>query len=192
MTYANFKSTVKKVNIKPKGIQEIVLEINGDGLDGQLEAIAGMVDLRVNVELDAARISYRVKYNSITEQPLTQYSVSDTGIIEVRQPEQLELEGMPEEQVQIEEKEVLIDRELIDAFVMSDLAPGYEGYHEDLLEILKRRIKGESYSALAEEFNLKTSELVEQVKLYRMQVAPLAEAWGKWKQKNGSNTSEAQ
>jgi len=39
---------------------------------------------------------------------------------------------------------------------------------------------------------LKTSELVEQVKLYRMQVAPLAEAWGKWKQKNGSNTSEAQ
>ncbi|MEK9198814.1 2-methylcitrate dehydratase [Ureibacillus sp. FSL E2-3493] len=188
MTYANFKSTVKKVNIKPKGVQEIVLEINGDELDGQLEAIAGMVDLRVNVELDAARITYRRKYNAITEQPLTQYSVSEKGIVEVKQPEQLELEGMPEEEVQIEEKEVVIDRELIDAFVMSDMAPTYEGYHKDLLDILKRRIKGESYRTLAEEFDIKTSELVEQVKLYRMQVAPLAEAWNKWKKEKGEIT----
>lgn len=182
MSYANFKANVKKVNIKPKSVQEIVLEVNGDELDGQLEAIAGMVDLKVNVELDAARIAYKRQYNKITERPITEYTVTQNGIVEVKRPEQLELEGMPEEQIQVEEKEFIIDREVIDEFVLSDLAPtNFDGYHKDIVEIVKRRIKGESYRALAEEYGMKTSELVEQVKLYRMQVAPLAEAWDKWR-----------
>lgn len=77
MTYANFKANVKKVNIKPKGVQEIVLEINGDELKQQLEAIAGMVDLKVNVELDAEHILFKRKINKETNLPTQQYHVSE-------------------------------------------------------------------------------------------------------------------
>lgn len=180
--YANFKGTLKKVNIKPKGVQEIVIQINGDELDGQLEAIASMVDLKVGIELDAAVVVFKREINTITNLPLSQYIVQQNGIVEVKQPEQLELEGMPEEKIETLEEEVVIDREVIDEFVLSGMSPDYEGYHKNLVDILQRRIAGESYRLLANEYELSTNELVEQIKLYRMQVAPLAEAWHKWKQ----------
>ncbi len=187
MTYANFKGTLKKVNIKPKGVQEIVIQINGDELDGQLEAIASMVDLKVNIELDAAVMIFKREINAITNLPLSQYIVSENGIVEVKQPEQLELEGMPEEKVEIREEEMVMDREVIDEFVLSGMSPDYDDYHKNLVDILKRRIAGESYRMLAEEYGLSTNELVEQIKLYRMQVAPLAEAWHKWKLEKEGN-----
>lgn len=182
MSYANFKATVKKLNIKPKGVQEIVLEINGDQLDGQLEAIAQMVYLRVAVELDSEIVSFRRKVNVITNQPTVQYSVSDKGIVEVQAPDQLELEGMPEEEIQVEDKECVMDRKIVDEFVLSGLAPTYDDYHKDIVDIIKRRVEGESYRKLAEEIGVSTSELVNQTKRYRAQVAPLASAWWEWKQ----------
>ncbi|MEX3621883.1 2-methylcitrate dehydratase [Viridibacillus arvi] len=182
MSYANFKATVKKLNIKPKGVQEIVLEINGAELDGQLEAIAQMVDLRVAIELDSEIVSFRRKVNVITNQPTVRYSVSDKGIVEVQAPEQLELDGMPEEEIQFEEEECVIDRKVVDAFVLSGIAPTYDDYHKDIVDIIKRRVEGESYRKLAEEIGLSTSELVNQTKRYRARVAPLASAWWEWKQ----------
>lgn len=187
MTYANFKGTLKKVHIKPRGIQEIVIQINGDELDGQLEAIADMVDLKVNIELDAAVLVFKREINMITNLPLTQYIVQESGIVEVKQPEQLELEGMPDEKVEIQEEEVTIDCEIIDEFVLSGMSPEYDNYHKNLVDILKRRIAGESYRLLASEYGITTKELIEQIKLYRMQVAPLAEAWHKWKQEKEGN-----
>lgn len=180
MTYANFKASVKKVNLKPKGVQEIVLEISGDELDGQLEAIAQMVDLKVGVELDAENILFKKKINEATNMPLQQYHVTAKGIVEVKQPDQLELDGMPEEKVKIREEYAVLDREVIDQFVLSGLSPNYDDYHENLIDILKRRIAGESYKTLAAEYDLSADELVEQIKMYRMHVAPLAEAWHKW------------
>lgn len=184
MTYANFRATVKKVNIKPKEVKEIVIQIVGDELDGQLEAIASMVDFKVNIELDAAEVVFKRKINKATNEPLTSYTVTPGGIVEIKQPDQLELEGMPKEQHKTIDEEVMINREIIDEFVLSGLSPDYDDYHPKLLDILKRRIEGESYRVLAKEYGLETDEIVEQIKLYRMQCAPLAEAWWSWKQES--------
>lgn len=180
MTYANFKGTLKKVNIKPKEIKEIVIQISGSELEGQLEAMASMVDLKVSVELDAEHIVFKKQINETTGMPVRQFHVSERNIVEVKQPDQLELEGMPEEQLKTREDYAVIDREVIDKFILSDMSPNYDDYHESLIEMLKRRIAGESYRTLAAEYEMSTSELVEQIKLYRMQVAPLAEAWHQW------------
>lgn len=107
--------------------------------------------------------------------------------MKVKLPDQLELEGMPEEKVQIREDVNVINRKVIDEFVLSGMSPDYDNYHPELIEILKRRIAGESYTTLANEFEMSKDEIVEQIKLYRMQVAPLAEAWHKWvKEKEGN------
>lgn len=187
MSYANFKATLKKLNIKGKGVQEMVLEISGDELDGQLEAIASMVDLKVNVELDAEHIIFKKKINEVTNMPVQQYHVSERGVVEIKQPEQLELDGMPEEKLKTRDDYVVMNREIIDEFVLSGLSPDYDDYHENLIDILKRRIAGESYRTLANEFEMSAEELVEQIKMYRMHVAPLAEAWHKWKTEKEEN-----
>lgn len=178
MSYANFKSVVKRVNVKPGNVQEIVLEVTGDELDGQLEKIAQMVDNRVRVELESSVISYKIEVDAATKEPLLKYKVDEKGIVaEVNTDEQMELEGMPPKKIQTEEVEEKISRQVIDDFILSGLAPDYDGYHENLVEILQRHVEGESYLKLATEFSISSHVIVDQANKYRMEIAPLAKGW---------------
>ncbi len=178
MSYAKFKSVVKRVNVKPGNVQEIVLEVTGDELDGQLEKIAQMVDSRVGVELEASYVTYKTEVDAETKEPLLRYKVDDTGVVaEVNATDQMELEGLPPKKIQTEEVEEKIDRKLVDDFIMSGLAPDYDGYHESLVDILKRHVEGESYLKLATEYSMSSHTIVEQANKYRAEIAPLAKGW---------------
>ena len=37
MSYVDFKALVKKINLKPKGVKEIVLEVSDSALKGHLD-----------------------------------------------------------------------------------------------------------------------------------------------------------
>lgn len=75
MSYANFKALVKKINLKPNGIQEIVLEASGDELRGQLENLARMIDHHTQIEIESTIVNYNVQINSATKEPLVEYTV---------------------------------------------------------------------------------------------------------------------
>lgn len=181
MSYANFEAVIKKVNIKPGNKQEIVIEVTNGGLDGQLEVIAEMVDNRIQIELENLMVGYKVEVDKNTKEPLLKYKVDGKGIVaEVNDSDQIELEGMPPKQVETEEKEEVIERKAIDAFLLSGLAPSYEGYHKNLVEILQRHAKGESYLKLATEFSMSSHVIVEQANKYRTEVAPLAKGYAEF------------
>lgn len=95
------------------------------------------------------------------------------------------LEGMPPKKIQTEEKEETISRDVVDHFILSGLAPDYDGYHKSLVEILQRHIKGESYLKLATEFSLSSHAIVEQANKYRMEIAPLAKGYADYVEKQG-------
>lgn len=183
MSYTNFKAVVKKVNLKPKGVQEIVLEVSGDELSGQLERLAAMVDNLAQVELESTIVNYNIEINAATREPLIEYKVGKDGVVaEVAGPEQLEFPGLPKEIIETEQEEVAVDREAVDEFILNDMSPPYDDLPEGITGIAKRRIGGESYISLADDLGISSGKIVEIIDDYRRRIAPLAEKWWEWKQ----------
>ncbi|QBJ80738.1 helix-turn-helix domain-containing protein [Bacillus subtilis] len=185
MAYIEFKGLVKKVNLKPKGVTEIVLELPTRDLGQNVQDLSEMIDKEVETQLESQVIQFNVQFNASTNRPLKNYTVDQTGIVNVTDPEPEQLEadlGLPEEKPKIEEKPMEIKREVVDSFITEGMAPAIEGFPEIIAEIAKRRIEGESYRKLANELNMSSGAIVDLINKYRKEVAPLAEAWWDWKQ----------
>ncbi len=186
MSYIEFKPTLKKVNLKPGGKKEIVLEVTDDSLNGSMEALSEMIDIKVDVSIESLVVNYNVKLNVKTNKPLTEYEVDDKGVVqEVKQAyEQMEADfDIPEEKILTREEKEQTDREIVDAFIISGLAPSFDGMPNKLPEMVKRRIDGESYLKLASELNMSSGQIIEVIDEYRKRVAPLAIKWHEWKEK---------
>ncbi|CAI6230787.1 hypothetical protein MOC47_18525 [Bacillus spizizenii] len=186
MSFINLKSLVKKVNMKPKGITEIVLEVSTKELGGsRISRLSEMIDKEVQAQLESETVQYVLEINAKTEKPITNYTVDQRGIVNVAdpEPEQLEAElGLPEEKPRIEEKPMEIDREIVDSFITEGTPPVRDGFPENIDEIAKRRIEGESYRRLADELGMSPSATIDLINEYRKEIAPIAEAWWDWKQ----------
>ncbi|NBI28326.1 2-methylcitrate dehydratase [Chengkuizengella marina] len=186
MSYINFKSVVKKVNIKPGGVKEIVLEVSDEGLKGYLDSLCEMVDLKVQVALESSVINYNITVDTSTEKPITNYEVDEKGFVsEVKEKgEQAELElGMPEEKKQTKEEKREADKKTIDEFIMCGLSPKDDDY--DFESLVKRLHDGETYMKLANELDLNSGKIVEIIDEYRKSVAPLAQKWDEWRKSQG-------
>ncbi|MEC1583686.1 hypothetical protein P9D48_20755 [Bacillus subtilis] len=185
MSFVDFKGLVKKVNHKPKGITEVVVEVSTKDLGNNIQNLAEMIDREVETQLESEVIQYTVEINTKTDQPITNYTVDQNGIVNVSdpEPEQLEAElGLPKEKPKIEEKPMEIEREIVDSFITEGMALALDGFPKNIAEIAKRRIEGESYRKLANELEMSSGVIVDLINDYRKEVAPLAVAWWDWKQ----------
>lgn len=186
MSYIEFKPTLKKVNLKPDGKKEIVLEVTDSSLNGKLDALSELIDIKVAVSLESLVVNYNVLFNTKTNKPLTEYEVDDKGVVqEVKQSyEQMEADfDIPEEKISTREEKEQTDREIVDEFIISGLAPSFDGMPNKMPEIVKRRMEGESYLKLASELNMSSGQIIEVIDEYRQRVAPLAIKWHEWKEK---------
>jgi hypothetical protein len=105
MAYAGFNGNLKKINLKPKGIAEIVLEIPSHHLDGHLESLASMVDTAVKVDLESVYTSYLIKVNRETERPIIDYKVDQSGVVHEVKPEGEQLEMFENNEVSTREED---------------------------------------------------------------------------------------
>lgn len=195
MSFINFDGFVKKVNHKPKGVTELVLEISTKELGNSIQNLAEMIDNDVRVEIESDVVRYNVQINAHTERPIVNYEVDQSGVVHIAdpEPEQLEAElGLPEEKPKIEEKPMEIKREVVDQFIIEGMAPVQEGFPENMAEIAKRRIEGESYRKLATELEMSSGAIVDLINGYRAAVAPLAEKWWDWKQDQANEAEPLQ
>ncbi|PFB38684.1 2-methylcitrate dehydratase [Bacillus thuringiensis] len=193
MSYIEFKPVLKKVNLKPDGKKEIVLEVTDSSLQGKLDSLSEMIDAKVSVSLESMQVNFTVTINAKTNEPVTQYEVDETGNVqEVKSTfEQIEADlDMPEEKIQTREEKEQADREIIDAFIISGLAPNFEGMPNKLPDIVKRRLEGELYLKLANELNMSSGQIIETIDEYRKRVAPLAIKWNEWKERQPEPTEE--
>ncbi|WP_332835456.1 hypothetical protein [Bacillus sp. ms-22] len=79
MSFVNFDGSVKKVNHKPKGVTELVLEISTKGLGNSIQNLAEMIDNDVRVEIESDVVRYNVQINAYTERPIVNYQVDQSG-----------------------------------------------------------------------------------------------------------------
>ncbi|MCQ6342761.1 2-methylcitrate dehydratase [Bacillus cereus] len=193
MAYIEFKPVLKKVNLKPDGKKEIVLEVTDSSLQGKLDSLSEMIDAKVFVSLESTQVNFNVTINAKTNEPVTQYEVDEKGMVqEVKSTfEQMEADlDMPEEKMQTREEKEQADREIIDAFIISGLALNFEGMPNKLPDIVKRRLEGESYLKLASELNMSSGQIIEVIDEYRKRVAPLAIKWHEWKEQQPETKEE--
>lgn len=193
MSHVDFKALIKKINLKPKGVKEIVLEVSDSALKGHLDRLAEMIDEKAEIQIESLVVNYNVTLNANTNRPITEYRVDNNGIVsEVKtEVEQLEADlDLPEEKVPTKEEKKEIDREQIDEFIISGLAPQLEQFPENFAEIVKRKVEGESFTKLATELEMSSGKVADLIDAYRKEVAPLAEAWWNWKEENGVSNSE--
>jgi len=186
MSYIEFKPTLKKVNLKPDGKKEIVLEVTDSSLKGKLDALSDLIDTKVLIALESMQVSFNVTINTKTNEPIQQYEVDDQGNVNEIKPsfEQLEADfDIPEEKIQTREEKEQADREIVDEFIISGLAPSFDGMPNKMPEIVKRRLEGESYLKLANELDMSSGQIIEVIDEYRKRVAPLAIKWHEWKEK---------
>ena len=98
--------------------------------------------------------------------------------------EQLEADfDIPEEKIPTREEKEQADREIVDAFIISGLAPGLDDLPHDFAYIVKRKLEGESYLKLANELKISNVKLIEMIDDYRARIAPMAIKWHEWKEK---------
>lgn len=195
MSFINFNGKVKKMNHKPKGITELVLEVPTKELGNRIQNLAEMIDKDVKVEIESDIVRYNVQINANTERPIVNYQVDQSGVVHIAdpEPEQLEAElGLPAEKPKIEEKPMEIEREVVDQFIIEGMAPEQEGFPENMADIVKRRIEGESYRKLATELEMSSGTIVDLINDYRAAVAPLAETWWDWKQDQANEAEPLQ
>ncbi|MFN3092773.1 hypothetical protein [Bacillus pumilus] len=195
MSFVNFDGFVKKVNHKPKGVTELVLEISTKELGNSIQNLAEMIDNDVRVEIESDIVRYNVQINANTERPIVNYEVDQSGVVHIAKPESEQLEaelGLPEEKPKIEEKPMEIKREVVDQFIVEGMAPEQEGFPENMADIVKRRIEGESYLKLATELEMSSGAIVDLINDYRAAVAPLAETWWEWKEDQANEASPLQ
>jgi len=187
MSFVDFKALVKKVNLKPKGVKEIVLEVSDAGLAGKLDKLSDMIDTKVSVELESTVVGYRIKVEAHTNKPIIEYTVDERGVVTEVKPthEQLEADlDLPAAEVETKDLYKEIDLEVVDDFIMEGMSPGYEDLPYDFESILKRiNQEGESIVTIAKELELHPNRLRNIIDTYRQRVAPLAEKWNEWREK---------
>lgn len=187
MAYIDFKAWVKKVNLKAKGVKEIVLEINDKELDGKLDSLADMIDRKVDIQFESATVVFNVEIDTTTHKPTMDYKVDKDGVVSEVKSESGQIEAdldlPPEERIM--EKEQKLDRSIIDQFILEGFAPDHPGFPQDFVQVVKRRVHGESYTKLATDLGISSGKIVEMIDDYRKKIAPHAQAWWDWK--NGDN-----
>lgn len=180
------------MNLKPGGTKEIVLEVTGSGLNGKLDMLSEMIDQKVEVSLDSLIVSYNIILNARDNKPLITYQVDENGIVSEAKPDleqqQLTL-GLPPEKVETKEETDEVDRDIVDEFIRSGLAPTYDDLKYDFENIMKRRFDGESYLKMARELEISSGKLAEVIDEYRKRVAPLAKKWNDWREEKGIDTT---
>lgn len=193
MPYVEFRSVVKKVNLKPGGKKEIVLEINDSGLNGKLDSLSEMIDCKVEVSLDSMEINYNVTLNAHTSKPIKEYKVDEKGVVEEVKPagDQLEADlNLPPAQVPTKEEREKVERTTIDDFILSGFAPKFEDLALDLPSIVKRKLYGETYLKISSEMNMSSGKMIEMIDEYYIRVAPLAKKWDEWRKDQGRSERE--
>jgi hypothetical protein len=194
MPYMEFKGQVKKVNLKPNGEKEILLVVPESQMRGKLDSISDMIGCPVDVSFESLVINYNITINAQTNEPMTTYRVDDKGVVHEVKPEGEQLEadlGLPEAKIPTKEEKEQAEREIIDEFILSGLAPSYDDLPYDFANIVKRRLEGETYMKLASELGISSGKIVELVDEYRRRLAPLATKWDEWRQGKEQPKQEA-
>lgn len=154
MPYMEFNGEVKKVVNKQSGEKEITLVVPREQLRGKLDSLDDILGGKAAITFDSLIVNYNIEINTKTNEPLKKYQVDDKGIVHEVKPEGEQLKadlGLPKAKIPTKEEREKVEREIVDEFILSGMAPSYDDLPYDFADIVKCRLEGETYMKLASE-----------------------------------------
>lgn len=193
MSFMSFTGNIIKKVDKPGKGYEITLFVPFENLEGhQLATFPKLYECDVRMEFEPLVVRYNVQVNAKTDKPIKSYKVDEQGIVSEVKPEgeQVEMDlDIPMAKDQIKDVPEEISREVVDEFILSGLAPRFEGLWYPVQEWIERLAEGDTYLRLANEARISSGKIVDIIDDYRQRVAPLAAKWDDWRQ-NGQPASQ--
>ncbi|WP_374019035.1 hypothetical protein ABU162_04610 [Paenibacillus thiaminolyticus] len=186
MGYIESEGTLVGANMKKGGKLVLQIEVTQDlGSREDYYHLRKMIEKNVRFALESQVVQYNVEVNARTEKPIKHYRVDEKGIVSEAKPEgeqvEMELEGVPKEEVPIKNAEKESDKNVVDDFIIAGMAPSYEDLPYDFPAYVQRIRSGETYLKIANELEMSSGKVSEIFDEYRARVAPLAAKWDEWR-----------
>ncbi|MCY9541831.1 hypothetical protein M5X00_13835 [Paenibacillus alvei] len=195
MGYIESEGTLLGANMKKGGKMVLQIEVTQD-LDSREDYyhLRKMIEKNIRFSLESQVVQYNVAVDARTEKPIKNYRVDEKGVVSEVKPEgeqvEMELEGVPKEEVPVKHEAKESDKTIIDDFIVSGLAPTYEDLPYDFTAYVQRIRSGETYMKIANELDVSSGRVAEIIEDYRTRVAPLAIKWDEWRKGNVQSESE--
>ncbi|MCM3292379.1 aldo/keto reductase [Paenibacillus sp. MER 180] len=189
MGYIESEGTLLGANMKKGGKMVLQIEVTQD-LDSREDYyhLRKMIEKNIRFSLESQVVQYNVALDARTEKPIKNYRVDEKGVVSEVKPEgeqvEMELEGVPKEEVPVKHEAKESDKTIIDDFIVSGLAPTYEDLPYDFAAYVQRIRSGETYMKIANELDVSSGRVAEIIEDYRTRVAPLAIKWDEWRKGN--------
>ncbi|MDT8980006.1 hypothetical protein RQP50_27630 [Paenibacillus sp. chi10] len=189
MGYIESEGTLLGANMKKGGKMVLQIEVTQD-LDSREDYyhLRKMIEKNIRFSLESQVVQYNVAVDARTEKPIKNYRVDEKGVVSEVKPEgeqvEMELEGVPKEEVPVKHEAKESDKTIIDDFIVSGLAPTYEDLPYDFAAYVQRIRSGETYMKIANELDVSSGRVAEIIEDYRTRVAPLAIKWDEWRKGN--------
>lgn len=175
----NFSTELKKVTAKSNGNIEVLMIVSNDSLRGKTDDLNDYLGKTVQVVIHPETYEYSVPYNKQTGKPNIEYIVNNDGTVDVLTEEQTSLE-LGDGVVETEERNMQIDKDTIDSFIMSAHSLVYpDSISINPRDVLDRINKGDSITEVAAAYDMSEFTLLNQLEIARKEFAPFADAWAK-------------
>lgn len=175
-----FRPTVKSINIASEELTKITLEVKNNSLDGKYDQLKKFSNKVVNIIIVPEYYTYSQQFDRSTNQPIQEWIINPDGTAEIRKTEQTQLELDDQGNIDIEERPVNVDKDIIDEFIMkakSIEVPGHITINPR--DAIMRLREGEDFGEIADDFEMSDVALLNELEKSRQYFAPFADAWNK-------------
>lgn len=173
-----FRPTVKSINIANEDLIKITLEIKNSSLDGKLDDLRKLSGKTVVANILPDSYSYTQQIDRSTNTPVTEWIVNQDGTTEIIKTEQTQLDVDGQGNIDIQEVQKKVDKELIDEFIMkANVLKLPANIYINPRDVLSRLKNGEDLGEIADDYEMSDSTLLNDLEAARQYFAPFADFW---------------
>lgn len=158
--------------------KKILLEVPIRDLKGKVEELADLTNKEVVIRVVPQFYSYSVPFDKSTNAPTMEYVVNNDGTIDLVKNEQTQLDVDSQGNIDIEDREFVVTKEIIDEFIRAAKALEFPG-EINPRDVLVRSEEGETFGEIAESYSLSELSVINELEKAREYYAPYAAAWDK-------------
>ncbi|MGX7232472.1 hypothetical protein ACWODG_06915, partial [Enterococcus italicus] len=158
--------------------KKILLEVPVSELKGKVEELTSFANKTVTIQVIPQYYSYSIPFDKSTNAPTQEYIVNNDGTIELIKQEQTQLEVDGNGNIDIEDRPFEVTKEVVDEFICAAKSLEFPG-EINPRDVLIRSEEGESFTEIAESYEMSELSVVNELERAREYYAPYAAAWDK-------------
>lgn len=173
-----FNATLRDKGLGNDDKKKILLEVPVSELKGKVEELTSFANKTVTIQVIPQYYSYSIPFDKSTNAPTQEYIVNNDGTIELMKQEQTQLEVDGNGNIDIENRSFEVTKEVVDEFIRAAKSLEFPG-EINPRDVLIRSEEGESFTEIAESYEMSELAVVNELERAREYYAPYAAAWDK-------------